>query len=364
MLRIAEPFHGAILNHRHGVQTADALTITVSGDAPPYGRVTVNGVPATVQGGRFTASIAVTAPEQDLTACYEGTYGHQEHTVRVVWDKLSRPRYRFSIDDNSFWLRDVTRQGYDSLFDCFYLDLLRRLHREYGAKFTLNIYYETDDNPAQPFVLTEFPERYRGEFEAAADWLVLAFHAKSNLPDRPYQYAPVEKLMSDLAQVEEQIVRFAGEQTLAPPTVIHWGMVQPAALPALYAHGVRTLSGFAHPTDHGYDVHYWVDDARAEYLWTHEALKDFASGIVFSRVDIVCNNTTVAATAPTLQACADNPQQAEIMDLFTHEQYFWPFYGRYVPDHGDRLDAAIRWVTEHGYEPVFFHEGLLGGPTW
>ena len=28
----------------------------------------------------------------------------------------------------------------------------------------------------------------------------------------------------------------------------------------------------------------------------------------------------------------------------------------------ERLDAAIRWVTEQGYKPVFFHEGFLGGP--
>ena len=52
---------------------------------------------------------------------------------------------------------------------------------------------------------------------------------------------------------------------------------------------------------------------------------------------------------------------AEIMDLFTHEQYFWPFYRNYIPDHPQRLDATIRWVTEHGYKPVFFHEGFLGG---
>jgi hypothetical protein len=36
---------------------------------------------------------------------------------------------------------------------------------------------------------------------------------------------------------------------------------------------------------------------------------------------------------------------------------FWPF----LPDHFQRLDTAIRWATEHGYAPVFFHEGLLGG---
>jgi hypothetical protein len=49
------------------------------------------------------------------------------------------------------------------------------------------------------------------------------------------------------------------------------------------------------------------------------------------------------------------------MDLFTHEQYFWPFYVNYVPDHFKRLEATIQWVTEHGYKPIFFHEGFLGG---
>ncbi|MBM3288066.1 MAG: hypothetical protein FJY88_12050 [Candidatus Eisenbacteria bacterium] len=55
--------------------------------------------------------------------------------------------------------------------------------------------------------------------------------------------------------------------------------------------------------------------------------------------------------------------RAEIMDLFTHEQYFWPFYSNHLPDHGERLDTAIRWVTERGYKPVFYHEGFLGAPA-
>jgi hypothetical protein len=51
------------------------------------------------------------------------------------------------------------------------------------------------------------------------------------------------------------------------------------------------------------------------------------------------------------------------MDLFTHEQYFWPFYHHHIPDHFARLETAIRWVTELGYEPVFLHEGFLGAPS-
>ena len=59
----------------------------------------------------------------------------------------------------------------------------------------------------------------------------------------------------------------------------------------------------------------------------------------------------------------EDPNTAEILDLFTHEQYFWPFYTHHLPDHVKRLDTAIRFCTERGYKPVFFHEGLLGAPV-
>jgi len=282
----------------------------------------------------------------------------------VVWDKNSFPRYRFSIDDNSFWLRDVAQKGYDSLFDCFYLKMLQDLNREYGTKFTINIYFEAQEEFGESrFLITDFPDKYKGEFEANAEWLGLTFHAYANRPDRPYQYASVEKLLSDMAMVEEQIVRFAGEQSLIPETVIHWGMIAPEAWSALYDHGVRVLSGFAHPTSRGFDVNYWLDDVRSEYLWRHDALKDFDSGMVFSRCDIVVNNSPVDQVAPTLEPLLDDPNHRDIMDLFTHEQYFWPFYSNYIPDHAARMDTAMRWVTDHGYKPVFFHDGFLGAPV-
>jgi len=49
------------------------------------------------------------------------------------------------------------------------------------------------------------------------------------------------------------------------------------------------------------------------------------------------------------------------MDLTSHEQPTWPFQPSHLPDHGKRIEAAIRWVTERGYRPVFFHEGFVGG---
>ncbi len=358
-LAIEEPFNGAVLNHRHGRQTRDGLKIQVSGKAPSRNRVTVNGQPTHREGSRFTSEVTLREKETEIVAVAEAAAEQKEHRVRVVWDRHSRPRYRFSIDDNSFFLRDVAQKKYASLFDCFYLEMLRKLHKKYGARFVLNIYYTTGDD----FQLPQFPDRYKGEWKDNADWLKLAFHARANDPARPYQNAKPSKLIADLDQVAEQIHRFAGRQTYSPPTVIHWGMVQPSALKPLFERGVRVLSGYFRRGATGWDINYLLDDIRSEYLSRHDALKDFDSGIVFSRVDIVCNSTPVEQTVPLLSPLAKDPNTAEIMDLFTHEQYFWPFYSNHIPDHAQRLDTAIRWVTERGYKPVFFHEGLLGGPV-
>ncbi|HUT89967.1 MAG TPA: twin-arginine translocation signal domain-containing protein [Thermoguttaceae bacterium] len=355
-LVIEEPFCGAVLNRRHGEEIDGGLKIRVSGQAPIGQPVTVNGTPAVRAGTRFAGEVVLRDQETEIIAATEGVFGAGEHRVRVVWDRHSFPRYRFSVDDNSFFLRDVAAKKYPSLFDSWYLKIFQDLHTKYGARFVLNIYYATEDG----FELPQFPDRYKGEWKDNADWLCLAFHAYANKPDRPYQYASPGQLIADLDKVAEEIHRFAGEETYSPPTVIHWGMVQPTALKPLAERGVRVLSGDFRPRGYGWDVNYFLDADRSEHLSRHDALMDFASGIVFSSVDIVCNNTPLDRVVPTLAPLAEDPGRAEIMDLFTHEQYFWPFYVRHVPDHAQRLEAAIRWVTEHGYKPVMFHEGFLG----
>ncbi len=45
-----------------------------------------------------------------------------------------------------------------------------------------------------------------------------------------------------------------------------------------------------------------------------------------------------------------------------HEQYFRTDLPYYQPDVTEKTEQAIRWVTEHGYEPCFWSEGLLGSP--
>ena len=355
--RIEEPVQGAVLHRRLGRPVEKGLEIEVSGIAPPGAQVLVQGRPATRDGGEFRGTAVLKDRETKIVAELQSEPA-QKTAVRVVFDRNSFPRYRFSLDDNSFFLRDIFQKSYRSLFDCFYLALLRDLHKKYGVKFTVNIYYTTGDG----FDISQFPDRYRGEWRDCADWLKLAFHAYADKPARPYQDAPPEKLLGELDLVAEEIHRFAGSKSYAPPTVIHWGMTRQEALKPLYEHGVRALSGYFHKNGGQYDVNYRFDDVVSEYLSRHDAWKDFQSGIVFSSVDLICNSVPNDQIAATLEPLSKDPNHAEIMDLFTHEQYFWPFYEHYIPDHSQRLDTAIRWVTEHGYKPVFYHEGFLGAP--
>ena len=354
-VRIDRPFHGAVLNRHHGRAVDGGLEIAVQGAAPAGRQVTVNGAPARMNGGRFEARVVLREHETDVLAApvdapLDGA------VVRVLWDRNSRPRYRFAFDDTSFCLRDIWQNQYRSLFDCFFLAMLRDLHNKYRTKFVLNIYYTTAD----AFDLTQFPDRYRSEWRDNADWLKLAFHAHADQPARPYIDAPPGQLIADFDRVRDQIYRFAGEESYSPTTIVHWGEVRPSAWKPLAERGVKVLSGYFIPHGDDWPVSYRMDPVRAEYLSRHDALKDFPSGIVFSKIDMVVNAVPLDRIVPRLEEIGQDPNPSEIFDLMTHEQYSWPFFSHYLPDHAQRIEAAVRWVTERGHEPVFLHEGFLG----
>lgn len=359
-LKILDPIHGAVLHARLGRPVAAGLEIDVHGVAPAGAAISVNGRSAARDGDKFRGVAVLKERENEIVVVAQNGGERSEARVRVLWDRHSQKRYRVAIDDNSFFLRDVTQQGYRSLFDCFYLKMLRDLNKKYGAKFTLNIYFTTGDD----WNLRQFPDKYRGEWKDNADWLRLAFHAYANDPPRPYQDAPVEKLLTDLDLIAGEIRRFAGPETHSPPIVVHWGMTRPEAWRPLYERGSRVLGGYFRKNTSGqYDVNYRVDDARCEWLSRHDLLKDFPSGIVFSKIDIIVNTTPLEKVVPTLEQAANDPCQGEILDMLTHEQYFWPYYKNYLPDHAQRMDRAIEFATSRGYKPVFLQDGFLGGPA-
>jgi len=353
-VRILEPPDGAILNRHDGEATTGGLRITVRGLSKHGGTVLVNGVEAPVEGGRFETTVVLGAQENEIVA--EAAGGGKDKVI-VLWDRHSYPRYRFSTDDNIWFLRDIARHAerYKSIFENEYLAMWRDLHRKYGARIHFNIYYETDG-----FNLSQMPDKFHDEWKQNADWIRLTFHAKANDPDRPYIHASAEKIRQDFLLVTGEIIRFAGREVLSPFTTVHWGETTLAGARALREEGVVGLAGYFDSDGEFPRVSYYLPLAQWQYASKMDYWKDTAADLLFVRHDIVINTVPLEQIVPHLERLASDPHQSEVMELMIHEQYFYPDYRAYEPDYRQRCERAIEWVTRRGYKPVFYEEGFLG----
>ena len=87
----------------------------------------------------------------------------------------------FTIDDNIRFLKETVENGYKSVFEHPYLRMLLRLHKRFGLKVQLNLFYRMGD-----FTLSRFDNRYRDELSKSSDWLKFSFHSFFEEP-RPYE---------------------------------------------------------------------------------------------------------------------------------------------------------------------------------
>lgn len=352
-LAIVSPPDGAILNRHDGELTAEGLRIAVRAAAPRGSAVTVNGAPCDSSGGECVARVTLTAEENRIVA----QAGGERAEAVVLWDKHSYPRYRFSTDDNIWFLRDIARNAgrYQSIFDNPYMAMWRDLHRKYGTKFHHNLYYQTEG-----FNLSQMPDKFREEWKANSGWMRLSFHALANDPDRPYVHASAAQIHRDHRLVMREIERFAGKEVLSPVTTVHWGEATLEAARALRREGVRTLAGYFETRNGLPAVSYYLPLAQLLYMMGRDYWKDTREDITFVRHDIVINSVPLDRIASHLERVAADPHQSEILELMIHEQYFYPDYRAYEPDYRQRVERAIEWVTKRGYRPVFYGDGFLG----
>ncbi len=369
MLEVANLIHGAVLSRHDGIETHEGLKIQICGLARAADRVTVNGVEAERCGEDFSAHLLLNRRFNPIRIESEGDRGRRKLELEVVWDKASFRRVNFCIDDNIFALSEIARDRPKSLFDHFYLKGLRKLHEKYGLKVTLNLFYHNDHFP---FDLSGFPDCWRSEWQDNADWLRLAFHAYSEFPDRPYQNAAPGKLGADYDLVANEIRRFAGERTLIPPVNFHWAMAPEDSIAELRERGVTYLGGsyLSARTRIGEtagsipesDIGYFQSDENGFYITRKHVRWDARFGLLFGVDDVICNLEPMPELRRLMHAlCARKTN--DFLSVITHEQYFFPFYANYLPDHFARIEEMAKIVTEAGYKFVFTSEGFLGNPA-
>lgn len=360
-VRIVSPMDGDLLNFHDGCQDERGLTIRVSGVAPAQKSVVLCGTTINADAGVFCGEVTLTEPTNTITV----TCGDQQHSIVVYWDRHARRRYRFSTDDNIYWLRDLATHDYRSLFENRYLAFWRELHQRYGVRVNHNIYWCEPEG----FTLPQLSDRYRGEWADNADWLHLTFHAEQDLPNKPYLGAPAEKLAGDFDKVTNEILRFAGDCVLSPYTTVHWGEATFEGCCALADRGLKGLAGYANIAEDSFYgappgpvVSYYLDEAQTRNLAARDAWRDHRNGLWFIKHDIVSNTMPPAAIRPHLDSVFANPHRRELMEVMIHEQYFCEFLTNYQSDVHERVTETVEWLVEHDYQSIFYEEGCLGSP--
>lgn len=272
--------------------------------------------------------------------------------------------FRISVDDNILFLQDITDNAdiYTSIFDNPYLAAFKKTHDLYGACVHINLFWEFDDDAASRFTkhkryfnLSMTTDKFRDEFDANSDWLHLSFHAKSEFPDKPYEFTDYERIDGDIKRVKTEIERFAGKRISPPVTTLHWGASNETGVRALYANGYKLLNAEFALMDGKPFVSYYHDVDTVTHCMGRDFWIDHKTGVIFSKYDIVLNHYKAPFDMlKRLEAVSSDPHTGGFLEMLIHEQYFYDDYQSYIPEYGNIILAAAKFAHDTGHTGKFF----------
>lgn len=346
------PIHGDVLHSLDGEKKKDGLSFTAKVFATPGSAVTINDIPAKeTEQGLFLAPVFINQYKNLLQIKDESSGESLSLTVYFV--RNFAKKYRLSVDDNIRFMQDIARHAnqYVSIFDNPYLKGLRKIHEQFKTKVHLNLFYQSVDGE---FTLTEFPDTFKEEWLANADWLRLSFHSYAEFPDAPYKNADYQRVKQDCDLIKREIKRFAGEALLGPVTTIHWGELNVEGAKAVHSEGYRGLVGYFNVDDDRPSVSYYLNVEQRRNMKKRFIWKDEATDIIFVRSSMVLDKTAQGDIVSVMNGYAGAASGLPpYVDYLIHEQYYYPDYADYQPDYFEKIETAVQWAGNQGYEPSF-----------
>ena len=252
-------------------------------------------------------------------------------------------KFCFTVDDNIRFLQELTVGEYESLFSHPYTALLKRLHDKYGVKIQLNLFYEND-----AFTLAQTTDKFRREWQANAKWLKLSFHSRLE-NERPYEFSDYEEVYRDCRAVHDEILRFAGEESLAKTTTIHYCRTTRDGTRALRDCGVQGLLGL-YGDARDLRTSYCCDEQQASAARAGNIV--YGDGLAYAGIDVILNQFEPQENLEKLERIKDR----KCVKIMIHEQYFYPDYPRYQPHFAEKLEQAFSFLQANGFVSCFFEE--------
>lgn len=347
------PVDGDMLSEYDGIIKDNCLMTKVKISASSNSKLIINGNEAKFEDGAYQAVVRL-KDYKNIIEVKDFSSGVKQ-SITVFWLKNIVNKYRLSIDDNIWLLKDLSNNAgkYKSIFENPYLSFLKQVHDTYGTKIHLNLFYQTEG-----FNLSQMTDKYKNEWKENAGWLRLSFHSLAEFPDRPYIHSGYDEVKKDCEMVKDQIRRFAGEELLGPVMTLHWGEATVEGCRALRDSGYTALAGYF--SYEGPDtVSYYLDEEKRRHINNRFIWKDNQEGIIFSRLSLVINTLKYEEIIPYLDNLRSNSHKPAFADLMIHEQYFHPFYKNYQPDFRQKVLTSVKWAADNGYKPAFLSECLF-----
>ncbi len=297
---------------------------------------------------------------------------------------------QFFIDDVIWVFRDIAKMKPKSAFDNPFLAMLKKAYEKYGLKTQLNVFYRTSFwYGKEEFCLSDMPDTYKEEFEAASDWLKFGFHSMEEFPDFPYINADYELVDNNFKRIRSEIERFAGKKSFAKTVVPHWAPISKEGVKALSDNGIiATYATTGKRIEWDGDISVFKKDWYERYKYNQKAetglyilertgstvlcaynhltrdqviteegkfkaIKDKEFDIYYSRsADIILNTVKFE----NLENEIRKRLGYECATMAYHEQYFYPDYFNYQPDYEKKITMMCEMLKDVGFTFVFAEE--------
>ena len=353
-LRFNFPTDGDMLHAKDGDVIDGKLHTNVCVNASAGRSITISGTEANRDGENYSAGIILSSYKTKLEA--KDIHSGETAAITIYWLPDFAGKYRISIDDNIRFLQDLHQHedSYTSIFDNEYLYFLRQVHQEFGTKFHLNLFYQTDG-----FNLSQLSDQYKPDWKANANWLRLSFHAMGEFPDKPYIDAGYDQVKKDCNLIDNEIRRFAGQESMGSFTTVHWGEASKEGVRALHDCGYRGLLGYFNVDDDLPSVSYYFTADQTRHIKKRWVWKDNQLDMAFIRTSMVIDKTNPDEIIPHLDSYKQNNHLPPYLDMLVHEQYYYPDYFNYEADYRDRFMICAKWARDNQYEPGFLSEVLF-----
>lgn len=260
--------------------------------------------------------------------------------------------YCFTIDDNIRFLEQAAAGGGASPFEAPYLCMLRRLHREFGCKIQLNMFFSYAPGG---FSLRDCPARFAQEFEKNADWLRVSFHARHNEPEFPYAGGQAA-LRSDFQETMQQLRRVFGERALAKTTTLHYVAAGRNSCRWLREQGVRGLIGMFYAPPGWQQAPYDLPPEEAALVRKENLWYDEKTDLFLARNQMIVNQLALGEIPAKLEEI--RILAPWLFQFMIHEQYFYRDYEGYQPDFESKLRVVLEWCEKQGYRSCFLEDIL------